>query len=669
MLSYRYRCSLQFRPVLVFIAVLASSVCHAEDSASTPPSEETMLFDVPVVLSASRLSQPRTEAPAAVTVIDRDMIRATGVRTVPELLQFVPGFQVSYFRGYRPVVTYHGFSDSYPRRMQVLVDGRSVYTTIIGGVLWAEVPLAVQDIDHVEVIRGSNSATYGSNAFLGVVNIVTVHASQAQGTALEVAAGSNGIRDGYVRQGWKSGASDWRITAAYQQDSGLKGLTDTAKVPVANLRGDVVLNRTDSLEVHLGLNGERHIDGTPDDPSEPNRDVSVNSNFEHLRWRRVLGAGEDVSVQVSHNYLKYEDSYIFDPIDLSGLGLGIVRIPHNQNFLEERYDIEVQHTLIPFQNWRFVWGGGMRQDQITAQTYFGTDQTVTNRISRLFGNTEWRATDSTVVNGGLMMENNQLSGVDWLPRLAVNQLLVPGHTLRFVASHATRAPSLFEDRGNYAVYYQGALIRQQYFPSAGVTSEKMDSYELGYLWTRSRELAVDTRLFRDRLYNLITEIKDSSVPSPLGNTPLSYRNEGNMEMTGAEVEVDYRPTRSTRVFVAFANMRATVSGLSTDATDEPQRSQDSVPVYSLSTLITQRFAEHWQLSAAGHWMAPIHWLGDGGKAPEYARIDLRLAREFRMGNQRADIAVVAQNLGKSIVQFDGQSTFDRRAYLVFRLSN
>jgi len=628
-----------------------------------------MLFDVPLVLSASRLSQPRTEAPAAVTVIDRDMIRASGARTVPDLLQFVPGFQVSYFHGYRPVVTYHGFSDTYSRRMQVLVDGRSVYTTIIGGVLWAEVPLAIQDIDHIEVVRGSNSATYGSNAFQGVVNIVTVHASQAQGTVLEVAAGSNDIRDGYFRQGWKSGTSDWRFTVAYQQDSGLKGLTDTAKVPVANLRGDILLNKTDSLEVHLGLNGERHIEGYPGEPSEPNRNVGVNSSFEQLRWRRALGTDADVYVQFSHNYLNYNDTYIFDPIDLSGLGLGIVQIPFNQNFLEERYDIEVQHTLSPFQNWRLVWGGGARQDQITSQTYFGTDQTVTNRITRLFGNAEWRATDSTVVNGGVMVENNQLSGVDWLPRLAVNQRLAPGHTLRLVASHATRAPSLFEDRGNYAIYYLGNLLQQQYYPSAGLTSEKMDSYELGYLWTRSRDLAVDTRLFHDRLYNLITEIWDPSVPSPFGNTPLTYRNEGVMNMSGAEVEVDFRPTQSTRVFVAVASLRATASGLSVDATDGPQRSQDSVPTYSLSTLITQRFAEHWLLSAAGHRMAAIHWLGDGGQAPEYSRVDLRLAREFRLGNQRADIAVVAQNLDRPIIQFDGQSTFDRRAFLVFHLAN
>jgi len=653
--------------VLVFAAFLAVSVSHADDIASTPASEEAMLFDMPVVLSASRLSQPRSEAPAAVTVIDRDMIRASGARTVPDLLQFVPGFQVSYYRGYRPVATYHGFTDEYSRRFQVLVDGRSVYTTIVGGVLWADVPLSTQDIDHIEVIRGPSSATYGSNAFLGVINIVTVLASQAQGTVLEVAAGSDEIRDSYFRQGWKSGASDWRFSAAYRQDDGLKGVPDSSRIPVANLRGDIFLNQNDSLEIQLGLNGESHTEDG-DGAYIPTRTNNVNSNFEQLRWRRALGAGEDVHVQISHNYLNSTDNFVFGPVDLTALGFGVVQLPQNINFLEERYDVELQHTLAPFQSWRFVWGGGARLDRITSEAYFSSGRKIENRITRLFGNAEWRAASSAVVNGGLMVENNQLSGVDWLPRLAVNQLLVPGHTLRLVASHATRAPSLFEDRSNQAYYYQGTLLWQQFYPSAGLTSEKMDSYELGYLWTRSRELAVDARLFRDRLYNLVTQIWDHTTPS-LPNVPISYRNEGSMDMSGAEVEVDYRPTRSTRLFLAYANMRATPSGFSADTTDGTQRYQDSVPVYSLSALLTQRLDENWLLSGAVHRMAPIHWLGDGGWAPEYTRVDLRLAREFRLGSQRADIAVVVQNLGKPITQFDGQNNFDRRAYLAFRVAN
>lgn len=76
------------------------------------------------MLSASRLSQPVTEAPAAVYVIDREMIEASGARQIADLFRLVPGFTVAYHNGYTPSVTYHGMADEFSRRMQALEEGR-----------------------------------------------------------------------------------------------------------------------------------------------------------------------------------------------------------------------------------------------------------------------------------------------------------------------------------------------------------------------------------------------------------------------------------------------------------------------------------------------------------------------------------------------------------------
>ena len=103
-------------------------------NADTGVSEKDFLSEMPVVLSASRLNQPIDEAPSAMTVIDREMIRASGYRNIADIFRLVPGFYVSYFNGHQPVVSYHGMSDQYSRRMQVLIDGRSVYMPPSGGV-------------------------------------------------------------------------------------------------------------------------------------------------------------------------------------------------------------------------------------------------------------------------------------------------------------------------------------------------------------------------------------------------------------------------------------------------------------------------------------------------------------------------------------------------------
>jgi iron complex outermembrane receptor protein len=116
----------------------------------------------------------QSDAPGAVSIIDRAMISASGARNIHELFRLVPGFQVGMHTGNQPLVGYHGLSDEAPRRMLVQVDGRSVYSPyFIAGVEWNQIGVDIDDIERIEVFRGSNSATYGSNAFLGVANIIT----------------------------------------------------------------------------------------------------------------------------------------------------------------------------------------------------------------------------------------------------------------------------------------------------------------------------------------------------------------------------------------------------------------------------------------------------------------------------------------------------------------
>lgn len=95
--------------------------------AAELPDEMVFLSELPVVLSVSRLAQAQVDAPAAVSIIDRDMIRASGLRTLPDLLRLVPGFNVAQASGNFAVVAYHGgMYGGFPRGMQVLVDGASV---------------------------------------------------------------------------------------------------------------------------------------------------------------------------------------------------------------------------------------------------------------------------------------------------------------------------------------------------------------------------------------------------------------------------------------------------------------------------------------------------------------------------------------------------------------
>ena len=150
------------------------------------------------------------------------MIRNSGARDVAELMRLVPGFQVEYFKAWKPVVTYHGAADDFARRLQVLVDGRSIYTPLFGGVLWSNLPLALEDIERVEVIRSPNAATHGPNSFSAIINIITAHPSTGDGQEASATVGQGGQRDGFARASGESAGGHYRLSLVHHEDDGFE---------------------------------------------------------------------------------------------------------------------------------------------------------------------------------------------------------------------------------------------------------------------------------------------------------------------------------------------------------------------------------------------------------------------------------------------------------------
>ena len=149
----------RWRARISLIGWIYASGASAVEPVNPPLSEQDYFSEVPMVLTVSRLVQPVSEAPAAVTVIDRDMIRTSGFRDLADVFRLVPGFYVGLFTGNEQLVS-GGLNNRFFGRVQVLLDGKSVYTPMFGLVPWSALPLALEDIERIEVSRGPNAATY-----------------------------------------------------------------------------------------------------------------------------------------------------------------------------------------------------------------------------------------------------------------------------------------------------------------------------------------------------------------------------------------------------------------------------------------------------------------------------------------------------------------------------
>jgi iron complex outermembrane receptor protein len=148
------------------------------------------------------------------------------------------------------------------------------------------------------VVRGSNSAAYGSNAFLGIVNIITDDASRQPGTRLKLAAGQPGIRDASLRHASQSGPLSLRVSAHHEQDDGFADLHDGRRTDVLNLRADLRLDGHDEVVLNAGIAESTHelgYAGSIFDIAAQREGRDTNRSL-HLRWRH---GPEDDAIRVS----------------------------------------------------------------------------------------------------------------------------------------------------------------------------------------------------------------------------------------------------------------------------------------------------------------------------------------------------------------------------------
>jgi iron complex outermembrane recepter protein len=175
------------------------------------------LFDREVV-TASNFGQDPVESPSAITVITAEDIRLSGASSLPEVLALAPGMDVMFLTAGQADVSIRGFNRRLSNKVLVLVDGRSVYLDIIGSVVWESLPVTLEEIDRIEIIRGPGSAIYGANAFGGVVNIITT--APGDPSAENVVAGTygtNGTWKGVGVVNGREGNLGYRASASIGQ--------------------------------------------------------------------------------------------------------------------------------------------------------------------------------------------------------------------------------------------------------------------------------------------------------------------------------------------------------------------------------------------------------------------------------------------------------------------
>ena len=264
------------------------------------------------VTTMSKAPEQVWQTAAAVYVITQDDIRRSGATSIPEALRLAPGVEVARISANKWSIGIRGFGSRLSRSVLVLIDGRSVYTTLLAGTYWEVQDTVMEDIERIEVIRGPGGTVWGPNAVNGVINIITKKTADTHGAL--VSAGGGNQEQGFLSTRYGGGNDrgfNYRVYAkGFNRGSEFHSdgdRNDRWGAAQGGFRLDWQANQRDSFTVQGDIYDERAGESvTLVNYAPPYKQIV--DGFSYLsggnilgRWTRTFREGDDIQLQAYYD--------------------------------------------------------------------------------------------------------------------------------------------------------------------------------------------------------------------------------------------------------------------------------------------------------------------------------------------------------------------------------
>jgi iron complex outermembrane receptor protein len=534
--------------------------CAAAARAQSPPQPAVPLRELSLeqlgtleVTSVAKQPAEVWRTPAAITVLTQDDIRRSGITTLPELLRLVGGVQVARTDSDHWAVGIRGLTSAFSKALLVLIDGRSVYTPLFGGVYWQVQETLLEDVERIEVIRGPGATIWGSNAVNGVINVITKHSRES--TGLLVSAGAGNLDQGRVSVRLGDTLGDVLSYRVYAKGSLIDGqyhpdgqeydewsLAQTGfRVDLGRAGGQTVRLQGD---MYRGTMGDHVLLGSFAPPSAlalQGSDIVGGGNLV-ASWERDLPAGTSLRLQAYY--------------DRTGR--------NSLHFREERNTVDVDLLLrTPLGSRHQVsWGAGARSSRSDftsenpAVAFVPEDRT--QRLTSLYGQDEIALLpDRLFATLGTKLEHNTYTGWEVQPSARLLWRANTQETLWGGITRAVRTPSRFETEVRVTQFVTPSpLIYLQLAGSPEFGAETLVGVEAGYRRLVTSSLYLDVTAFHNAYQNLSSFSPFAAsiqlVPIPHVRATTTYQNGIRATSDGFEISPDWRPRSWVRVRGSYA---------------------------------------------------------------------------------------------------------------------
>lgn len=613
-------------PKMLLCALLAGVpwlTCTGQEAGDYDPSvlkrlALEQLLDIEIT-SVSRRPESLLTAASAIDVITAEDIRRYGATNLPDTLRLATGLHVAQVTGSSWAISSRGFNTTTANKMQVLMDGRSLYTPLYAGTFWDVQHTFLPDIEQIEVIRGPGATLWGANAVNGVINIRSKHAKDTQGWMFQGGAGN--VEQGFagLRYGGKIGNNTFYrayLTTlnrdSLSQEFTGRDLGDDYSLTKGGFRLDSALTDADNLtfqgDLYTGRSGQS---GLADD-------IDVCGGNVMLRWTRQISADESVSIQTYYDHTHR-------------------MVPNVADETRETYDVELQHNFKLSRRQNIIWGLNLRAshdnigDQGPGAAFTPLSETL-YLYSGFLQDEIHLVPDKLTATLGSKFEHNSFSGFEYQPSLRIAFTPTENQTVWGSVSRAVRTPSRIDQD---VLIPNPDFARPVLYNNRNFESELTLAYELGYRARLRRTLTTDVALFYNEHDNLRSQELKSLAP-----VMVQFENGIEGESYGAELDVKWQPLSWWQINLGYTLMQThlrTGPGSNDPTEGSGERNDPNHIIVARSSLDLPGDLE---LDATFRHVDELTQTSLEG-TPAYSTVDLRLGWQAR---KDLEISLVGRNL-------------------------
>lgn len=586
-------------PVLITASLLLAFPAVAEEVNNLKHLSLDELADIELSIASMAPNKVR-ETPAAVSVITRQDIQNSAATTIPDLLRMIPGMNVAAVNNNTKAVSSRGFHDVYSNKFLVMIDGRTVYTSLFSGVFWDTQDLILEDIERIEVIRGPGASTWGANAMNGVINIISRSSFDTVDNQMVATVGDSKQQLSLRHGGETTGGSAYRVwgkatkTASAGAPPGQASF-DENHLSNLGFRSDIPLNLTSQLS----LSGQVY-DGQSDQLLQLTPGSFIEDE-QNVSGGHLLGTWSEESGQSTLSLKAY-----FDYMEREGYLL---------NIEESHANIEATHTYAYSASSSLSYGGSLsykRDDVRPAQT--SVMQLVPYESSTLIAslflqNESWVTNDLKLV-ANARLDRHEHSGWEFQPSLRALWRLDEDAEIWAAVSRSTRTPSrierdLFVDGD---IYLTGD-------PDA--RSEKLTAYELGYRERFSPNVTLDLTAFSYD-YSQLTSVSVTGFNFMTLQPLATMSNLAEAKSYGFEAETRWDVTPEWSIQASYSWIKVDETEL--DANSYSVLAVNNVPSHQLFLQSNWQLSPELDLNLA---LSHVDTLDETG-VPAYTDMDMRI---------------------------------------------